>query len=611
MISRTGFITMLVGIMGSLFFIIGCSSDDEATPAAAVAPAATSAPAATAAPEPTAAPRKAVVAATAVPKEIKKGETNVGAQQVSGEGGKRGGMLRVTSQASVPSVDGVFSGAYVTAAIAVHVTHRLFEWDQQLNPVPMLIDTWEASSDGLSWDLKVRDGITFHNGDSMTSDDVLNSLWRQMSNFHFAPKLLRQEFAASSSEKSEVLTKVDDLTVKLHLKVPFGQIPATFSAPWGGGPIIPADLAETPWTEATPEFQGTGPYKFKQWDQGDKIIVERFEDYVPVETPGGYLGDIHNQYVDGITWYEVPDEETKMAGLQTGQWDIVDGASLDFYGQVLSDDKLDVQVYKPGHRSGVNINFLGMFGPYEGDKGKELADTARDGLYAGLNIAEVMATMGDPKLVNTCAALYHCGTPLETFTSDDIYNQGNVEKATDLFKQAGIYGKKLVLYNPTDYATITPTGLAMKPQLEKMGFDVFMPAQDWATMISNYKRRQLNTDADVEDQYDLFMTWNAHWSESGDPMRMAFLGMYKDDEGNISDHRRRNNPRYTDLILDYASAQTREDTMAAVEAIQDEWYSDVPMIYLGEWSSIFPSRKYVKNFLVPAFPIYTNVWLDN
>ena len=145
MISRTGFLIMLLGIMGSLLFIMGCSSDDEPAPAAA-APAATTAPAATAAPAPTAAPRKAVVAATAVPKEIKKGETNVGAQQVSGEGGKRGGMLRVTSQASVPSVDGVYSGAYVTAAIAVHVTHRLFEWDQQLNPVPMLIDTWEASS---------------------------------------------------------------------------------------------------------------------------------------------------------------------------------------------------------------------------------------------------------------------------------------------------------------------------------------------------------------------------------------------------------------------------------------------------------------------------------
>ena len=53
---------------------------------------------------------------------------------------------------------------------------------------------------------------------------------------------------------------------------------------------------------------------FKQWDQGDKIIVERFAGYEAISTPGSYLADIHNAHLDEIVWLEIPDEETKMAG---------------------------------------------------------------------------------------------------------------------------------------------------------------------------------------------------------------------------------------------------------------------------------------------------------
>ena len=553
---------ILCGI--TILALLACSAD-EPEPATEPAPAAP-APAATTAPAPAPAPTTAPAPAPAT-------------------GPKSGGQLRVTSQASIPSLDGVFSGAYVTAALAVHLTHRLFEWNNDLEAKPMLVESFDLSSDGLSWSFEVRDGITFHDGSALDTDDVIPSLERQMSNFHFAPKLLKSEFVADPA-----FQKVDSHSFNLNLREPFGQVPTTFAAPWGGGPIIPSEMAATVAQEATPEFLGSGPYKFKQWDQGDKIILERFEDYKAIGTPGSYLADIHNQYLDEIVWLEIPDEETKMAGLESGQWDIVDGASLDFYQRAKNNSDIYVPIYKPGHRSGININH--NVHPF--DK-KE----ARQALYAGLDIEAIMSAMGDPELWNMCAALYHCNTPLETFVGEDVYYEVDIERAKSLLKEAGYNGEPIQLFNPTDYATITPIGLALKPMLEEIGFVVDMPAQDWATMIANSKKRE----------YALFTTWNAHWSESGDPIRMAFLwpGDPEDPAYRID---RPNDENYKRMIIEYAKATTHEEAMAKVEEIQEYWYENVPLIYLGEWFSIFPARNYVKNFDVKAFPIYTNVWLD-
>ena len=86
-------------------------------------------------------------------------------------------------------------------------------------------------------------------------------------------------------------------------------------------------------------------------------------------------------------------------------------------------------------------------------------------------------------------------------------------------------------------------------------------------------------------------------------MRMAFLFPGDRETRPVDDV-------FVPLIVDYAKATTPQETKASIDAIQRLWYDYVPLIYLGEWFSIFPARNEVKDFSVPAFPIYTNVWLD-
>ena len=490
-----------------------------------------------------------------------------------------GGTLRITSQASIGSLDQVWTTAYVTAAVAVHMHERMFEWDEDLFSKGQLVDSWDLTADGLTYTFTLRDGVTFHDGTALTSDDAIQSLMRQMEGPHFAPKVM-VDFA-----EDPAFEKVDNLTFKLLLAEPFGQVVATFSAPWGGGPIIPKSLAETPASEKLTEFTGTGSYELEEWDVGNKIVLKRYEDYNSRPEPGSYLAGGHAAYMDQIVWLEVPDEETKMAGLETGEWDVVDGASLDFFQRARQNPDLTVRVYKPGHRSVLPINQIDP--PFNNQK-------MRQALQAGLDIASIMAAMGDPELVGLCPALFHCGTPLESNVGAEFYNEADLDKARRLMDEAGYAGETITYLNPTDYATITPIGLATKPQLELMGFEVDFPAYDWATLVTLLRDKE---------NWSLFTSWIAHWSEGGDPLRVGFLF----PEGGPA------NPQhsgYKDLILEYAAAQNLTDQRKAIDAIQELWYEDVPMIYLGTWFAMFPSSKDVKNLNVVAFPYYANVWLD-
>ena len=490
-----------------------------------------------------------------------------------------GGTLRVTSQASIGTLDQVWTTAYVTAAVAVHMHERMFEWDEDLFPKPQVLESWDVSGDGKTYTFTTRDNLTFHDGAEVTSDDAIASLKRQMEGSHWAPNVM-VDFA-----QDPPFQKVDKKTFQLLLADPFGQVVGTFSAPWGGGPILPKKLADTPASEKLTEFTGSGSYELEKWEVGHQIVLKRYEDYVPRDEPGSYLAGAQNAYSDRIIWLEVPDEETKMAGLETGEWDIVDGASLDFFKRARINPDLTVRVYKPGHRSVLVFNQIDP--PFVNQK-------VRQALQAGLNIAAIMAAMGDSELWGLCPALFHCGTPLESDVGADLYNENDPVRAQQLLDDSGYTGEPIVFLSPNDYATITPIGLATKPLLEEMGFTVEFPTYDWATLVTRLR---------FKENWNLFTSWIAHWSEGGDPLRVGFLF----PEGGPA------NPQhggYKDLILEYATALDLTAKRAAIDKIQALWYEDVPMIYLGTWFSIFPASRDVKNFDVVAFPVYSNVWLD-
>ncbi|WP_121060754.1 ABC transporter substrate-binding protein [Chachezhania antarctica] len=132
--------------------------------------------------------------------------------------------------------------------------------------VPALAESWEISEDGKTYTFKLREGVTFHDGTTMDAEDVKFSLDRARAE----DSTNAQKALFAGIESVEV---VDPQTVAVTLTEPQGSF--LFNLAWGDAVIVAPEsidgIKETP--------VGTGPYVFKDWVKGDKIVLAAYPDY--------------------------------------------------------------------------------------------------------------------------------------------------------------------------------------------------------------------------------------------------------------------------------------------------------------------------------------------
>ncbi|MBM3944006.1 MAG: hypothetical protein FJ317_00745 [SAR202 cluster bacterium] len=496
----------------------------------------------------------------------------------SGEQDRFGGSLRIVSQASIPTLDPLIGGAYVTTAVASHIFETLFGWDADINDQPVMIDTWNVSSDGLKWNFTLRQGMKFHDGAPVTADDVKTTYVRWITSWYALAGTMGDFMDADS------FVATGATSFSINLKQPTGAVVLSLAKPYGSPRIMPSRIdGGNDGSEAVTEWVGTGPYKFVRWNQGDRVVLNRFDDYIPRSEESSLYTGAARAYIDELIWLEIPDEETKLAGLETGEWDVVDGAGLDFYNRVNNNPALTVPLYKPGHRS--NFFLIPGHSPFDNTNARLAAQT-------GVDLNAIMSSLGPSELWTLCGAIYYCGTRWERDAGvAEYYNLNDKVKAKQLLDQSGYTGETITLLNPTDYSTITPTGIVIAQELQAIGFKVEMPALDWATVVTKFGN---------PESFHVAASWDVHWNSTS-PLEhevLADLPLFL------------NTPRLLELRTQFAQATTDQEKLALIDQIQVEFYKAVPAVYEGIFYSIYPATAALKNFEVKAFPYYANSWLE-
>ncbi|WP_186399242.1 ABC transporter substrate-binding protein [Stappia sp. P2PMeth1] len=187
--------------------------------------------------------------------------------------------------------------------------------DGDLNIVPGLATGWTISDDKKTYTFTLRDGVTFHSGGTMTSQDVAASLARVRAEATGSP-------LASRLTAVEAIETPDPLTVVLKLSAPSAPLLSSLSTI----AIVPAKYAEDLETlQRAPD--GTGPFRFTSWQPNVKIGLEANAGYWQEGLPK----------LDGINFNIVPEAATRQVGLTSGQYHIlpnIDGVNaLQLQGQ--------------------------------------------------------------------------------------------------------------------------------------------------------------------------------------------------------------------------------------------------------------------------------------
>ena len=191
----------------------------------------------------------------------------------------------------------------ITPFMVMYALHDAMVKPMPGNPLtPSLAESWRASSDGLTYDFTLRKGVTFHNGDPVTAEDV---------KFSFE----RYRGAAAKTLKERVVA-IDTLApdrVRFRLKGAWPDFLLFYATASGAGWIVPKKYVEKVGDEGFKKAPvGAGPYKFVSFTPGVELVFEAFDKYWR-KTPS----------VKRLVFRVIPDESTRLAALKRGEIDIV------------------------------------------------------------------------------------------------------------------------------------------------------------------------------------------------------------------------------------------------------------------------------------------------
>jgi peptide/nickel transport system substrate-binding protein len=175
--------------------------------------------------------------------------------------------ITVGMQLEPPNLDPTGgAAAAVDEVVYANVFEGLTRYREDGSIAPALAESWEVSEDGTVYTFRLQPDVTFHDGTELTAEDVKFTLDRAR-----AEESINAQKALFTGITD--VTVIDDLTVQVTLAAPDGGFPMKMA--WGDAVIVAPESVE----QAATAPVGTGPFRFADWVQGDRIELERNPDY--------------------------------------------------------------------------------------------------------------------------------------------------------------------------------------------------------------------------------------------------------------------------------------------------------------------------------------------
>lgn len=496
-------------------------------------------------------------------------------QESAGEPVK-GGTLHVAFSADPDTIDWMYTGASATRDVGWHIFETLFALDKNYKTRPMIADGYEVSDDQTAYTIKIRESVNFHDGSTVTADDVAASInrWRKVSSV-----------GTIANEYIEQVKTTDEHTVEIKLNQVYTPLLSDMAAPKSALIIIPEEIAQAADEQPLKPDQliGTGPYKFVKWDRGNELVLTRFDDYSPrEETDWGGLTGKKIAYLDKIKFQIVKDPQVMINGLKTDLYDYVQQIPPDLYQVVDSSPNMESVTYINGYST---ITTDKSEPPFDDLKVRQALNQALD----KKTIAQ--AAYGNDKFYNFDGALFS-PEQKELYTEKGIKNYlaYDKEKAKQLLKESSYNGKPIKIMYANNYADYEKISEVMKEQLEEVGFAVDLVPYEWATYLEKW--------SDPANWDIVVVGWSTRFS----PNELGMLIMDTSSSGWY------NSERWGNLLGRWGTAETEEQKREILAEMNQTVYDELPFIKIANESTLDARSTKIKGYDSWIGQRFWNTW---
>jgi peptide/nickel transport system substrate-binding protein len=228
--------------------------------------------------------------------------------------------LRFGLQADPVTLDPAQSTAFWERVVMAATCDKLIDLDPSLNYVPQLALSWEWGADNLSLTLKLRAGVTFHDGEPLDAAAVKFNIER----YRTAP------YSRRISELKPVrgVTVIDPLTVRLDLSEPYAPLMAQLAD--RAGMMVSPKAARELGEKMTTRPVCAGPYRFTEWVAQDRLVFDKFEQYWNAAAIT----------IPRVIYLPIPDDTVRLSNLRAGTFQLSERVAPSDLGTVRADARL-------------------------------------------------------------------------------------------------------------------------------------------------------------------------------------------------------------------------------------------------------------------------------
>lgn len=464
----------------------------------------------------------------------------------------------VGMQASILTLDPANHRDRYTETVIRNIFDGLVTRTAEGKIVPEIAESWEVVEPTV-WEFNIRQGITFHNGDPLTADDV---------KFTFDRILNEGQIDGQSSPRKGLLgpvqsvEKVNDYKVRFKLESPWPILLQMLPHQQ----IVPKKYVEEVGSAAfTAKPIGAGPFKLVEGKLDERIVLERFDGYY-----GGSpdLPPVGPAQAKTVIFEVIPETSTRMAALLSGEAQIVQAVPVDMVSQLEQDDTVEVKMV-----DGTKVYMFQL-----NTKKAPLNNVkVRQALNHAMNMDLIVEKILGGYATRLAGPLLSTGFAVDKELKPYAYD---LKLAKGLLKEAGYPdGFSVVIDTINDDK---PVAEAVAAQLREVGVDATVRIWDWGVLKPLLEKGERSI---------VLMSWGNSTQDPFDILNPTLNGV--GERGNFSFY---DNAQVKDLLDRAGSSIDEQERLNLYKQAQQIIYTDAPWIFGFSKKEIEVSVKGIVNW---------------
>lgn len=241
-------------------------------------------------------------------------------------------VFRYNEYANINTLDPAFSRTLQDNSINNQLYNGLVQLDDKLNIKPCIATSWTISEDAKTYTFNLRNDVFFHKHELFGEDSTRIVT---ANDFVYSFNRLRDKKLAAPG--GWVLNKVDDFKavndtiLEINLRQPFPAFIGLLAIKYCS--VVPKEIVEHYGNNFRSNPIGTGPFKFKRWEENIKLVLRRNENYFETDTDGKKL-----PYLEAVSLTFLPDKQSEFLQFAQGNIDYVSGLDASYKDEILTSD---------------------------------------------------------------------------------------------------------------------------------------------------------------------------------------------------------------------------------------------------------------------------------